>query len=83
MCLLTKPVGMIASAVSGRIRAICTSPSLLPNILLVLFSYLVIASAWSQEDAYITLRTVDNFLHGLVSVGTLPNEFRVTRIRFG
>jgi arabinofuranosyltransferase len=62
--LLAKPAGMIASAVSGRIRAICTSPSLLPNILLVLFSYLVIASAWSQEDAYITLRTVDNFLHG-------------------
>src|SRR4030095_9015261 len=62
--LLAKPAGMIASAVSGRIRAICTSPSLLPNIMLVLFSYLVIASAWSQEDAYITLRTVDNFLHG-------------------
>src|SRR5215510_444695 len=55
---------MIAPAVSGQIRAIRTSPSLLPNVLLVLFSYLVIASAWSQEDAYITLRTVDNFLHG-------------------
>ena len=64
MRLLAKPTGMIASAVSGRIRAIRTSPSLLPNILLVLVSYLVIASAWSQEDAYITLRTVDNFLHG-------------------
>lgn len=64
MRLLAKPAGMIASTVSGRIRAIRTSPSLLPNILLVLFSYLVIASAWSQEDAYITLRTVDNFLHG-------------------
>jgi len=62
--LLAKPAGMIAPAVSGQIRAIRTSPSLLPNVLLVLFSYLVIASAWSQEDAYITLRTVDNFLHG-------------------
>ena len=64
MYLSTKPAGMIASTVSARIRAICTSPSLLPNILLVLFSCLVIASAWSQEDAYITLRTVDNFLNG-------------------
>jgi arabinofuranosyltransferase len=32
--------------------------------LLILFLFLVIRSAWMSDDAYITLRTVDNFVSG-------------------
>ncbi len=31
---------------------------------LLVFSWAVIRNAWISEDAYITLRTVDNFIHG-------------------
>jgi arabinofuranosyltransferase len=33
-------------------------------LLTTLFVYLVVRYAWVAEDAYITLRTVDNFVHG-------------------
>lgn len=33
--------------------------------LLGLFPVLLVLSAWIQDDAYITFRTIDNFIHGL------------------
>lgn len=37
-----------------------------PGILLLLLLYLIVVvrTAWMSDDAYITLRTVDNFVHG-------------------
>src|SRR5437868_3417959 len=32
--------------------------------LLILVGFFVVRTAWLSDDAYITLRTVDNFLHG-------------------
>lgn len=32
--------------------------------LLILFALLLVRSSWLSEDAYITFRTVDNFIHG-------------------
>src|SRR4029453_5295362 len=32
--------------------------------LLLLFTYIFLANAWMGDDAYITLRTVWNFIHG-------------------
>lgn len=40
------------------------SPERLRRALLVLFPLLVVLSAWVQDDAYITFRTVDNLVHG-------------------
>jgi arabinofuranosyltransferase len=33
-------------------------------ILVILLGILLISSAWVEDDAYITLRVVDNFVHG-------------------
>ncbi len=37
---------------------------LVKGFLLVLFAVTLIRTAWVNDDAYITLRTVDNFVHG-------------------
>lgn len=37
----------------------------LPAVLLGLYLLLLLGSAWVHDDAYITFRTVDNFVHGL------------------
>lgn len=42
-------------------RALST---LLITILIFLFSYIWLLSAWISDDAYISFRTVDNFIHG-------------------
>ena len=36
----------------------------LPLLLLALFALVIVRRAWVSDDAYITFRTVDNFLHG-------------------
>jgi arabinofuranosyltransferase len=47
----------IASAESARIRVFVVAGS-------VLFLLLLVRTAWLDDDAYITFRTVDNFLNG-------------------
>ncbi len=47
----------------GRIRGTQGS-LLLRGLLLALFGVVVLRTAWMCDDAYITLRTVDNFVHG-------------------
>ena len=46
-----------------------TTPGLSANgsrrLVLGLFALLLVLSAWTHDDAYITFRTVDNFVHGL------------------
>ena len=39
--------------------------SKLRRALLGLFSLLLVSSAWMHDDAYITFRTIDNFVNGL------------------
>ena len=40
-------------------------PLIIPLILsLVLFTIVLVRNAWMSDDAYITFRTVDNFVHG-------------------
>ncbi|MBN1250426.1 MAG: hypothetical protein JXC32_22370, partial [Anaerolineae bacterium] len=39
-------------------------PWLLVTVLLLGFGALVVRNAWLSDDAYITFRTVDNFVHG-------------------
>jgi arabinofuranosyltransferase len=39
-------------------------PKLYLALLLILFAVTLIRTAWMSDDAYITLRTVDNFTHG-------------------
>jgi hypothetical protein len=34
------------------------------GVLLAAFAALVVRNAWLSDDAYITFRTVDNFIHG-------------------
>jgi arabinofuranosyltransferase len=53
------------SAVS-RLRAGSTPPlaGLLLLSLLLVYVAVVVRTAWVSDDAYITMRTVDNFLHG-------------------
>ena len=41
------------------------SPQRLRVLILGLYGFLLVASAWIHDDAYITFRTVDNFVHGL------------------
>ncbi len=41
-----------------------TRPRLPSLLLLALFGLVIIRRAWVSDDAYITFRTVDNFLHG-------------------
>jgi len=40
------------------------APRLARAALLLIVSYVFLANHWVGDDAYITLRTVDNFLHG-------------------
>lgn len=37
---------------------------LLPGVLFLVFGALVVRNSWLSDDAYITFRTVDNFVHG-------------------
>ncbi len=39
-------------------------PSLVLGILVCLFAVVLVRNAWVSDDAYITFRTVDNFVHG-------------------
>jgi arabinofuranosyltransferase len=60
--------GLIIKAVHWTTRKMCpeqsTFPLQLPITLGFMFIILLITNAWVSEDAYITLRTVDNFVHG-------------------
>lgn len=49
-----------AGALSSR-RALA---AILSAVLFLLFSYAFVMNAWVGDDAYITFRVVDNFLHG-------------------
>lgn len=40
------------------------SPFLYKGLLVCLFLFLIIRTSWLNDDAYITFRTVDNFVHG-------------------
>ncbi len=38
--------------------------NIFPYFMLLLFTFVLIRNAWIGDDAYVTFRTVDNFLHG-------------------
>jgi arabinofuranosyltransferase len=48
----------------GRSVSLDRGGTLLILILLLLFAAVLVRTAWVSEDAYITFRTVDNFVHG-------------------
>ncbi|MCU0520528.1 MAG: hypothetical protein MUF84_07550 [Anaerolineae bacterium] len=43
-------------------------------LLLIAFLMLIIANAWLSDDAYITFRTVDNFIHGYGLTWNVPER---------
>jgi len=49
----------------SKLEVIREKPLIIPLILsLILFTIVLIRTAWVSDDAYITFRTVDNFVHG-------------------
>ena len=51
--------------------------------LLILFTFIFLLNAWVCDDAYITFRTIDNFLHGHGLRWNVAERVQSSRIRCG
>jgi arabinofuranosyltransferase len=55
---------MQSSSLADRVKALLVQTQILRWILVPLFVWLVVQTAWVSDDAYITFRSLENLLHG-------------------
>lgn len=55
---------MLTGRVSESGRPVISSSALIPAVLFAAYGIVLVRTAWMSDDAYITLRTVDNFING-------------------